>query len=112
MATIRIKVSDTDIQNMLSSYILYGQSLVGEKSSIPDIPASEVPFKGGYLEFSDPEQPKKPLMRLDYKACLKGLSIMAKKSPYQFSEFIKGDYDAITADTWLQCALLHDVVYG
>lgn len=49
---------------------------------------------------------------IDLMRLLRGFEIMAEKSPYQFSEFMADNPDAITADVWFQCVVLGDVVYG
>lgn len=41
-----------------------------------------------------------------------GFKLMAKNSPDHFSDFMSGNYDAITADVFLQYAALKEVVYG
>lgn len=42
----------------------------------------------------------------------RGLEIMAQKSPYQFGMLLSDDADAITADVFLQCCLLGDIVFA
>jgi len=42
----------------------------------------------------------------------KGLQLMANKYPDHFSDVITENMDAITADVWLHCALLGEMVYG
>lgn len=42
----------------------------------------------------------------------RGLHLMAAKAPRQFGEFLADDADAITADVFLQCAVLGDIIYG
>lgn len=41
-----------------------------------------------------------------------GLERMAKQHPKHFADFISEDYDVITADVFLQCAVLKEVIYG
>lgn len=42
----------------------------------------------------------------------RGLTVMAKKYPKHFADFLTENDDADTADVFLQCALLGEVVYG
>lgn len=41
-----------------------------------------------------------------------GLSIMAKKYPGHFIDFIKENYDQTTGDVFLQCCLFKKVIYS
>ena len=50
--------------------------------------------------------------QLNLKALKKGLEIWAKDCPYHFNNFITEDDDAITADTFFQCAVFGEVIYG
>lgn len=73
-----------------------------------DLPMTD----GGSLTISSLEEPNNPHVKLDRKACLKGLSIMAKRYPRHFADFMSENDDSITADVFLQCALYQDVIYG
>ena len=42
----------------------------------------------------------------------KGIEIMSKKYDRHFKNFIEENDDAITADVFLQCCLLGEIVYG
>lgn len=50
--------------------------------------------------------------KLNEENLLIGLKVMAQKYPYHFSNFISENADGITADVFLQCSVLGDVVYG
>jgi hypothetical protein len=50
--------------------------------------------------------------RLDRAAVERGLKLMAAKHPRHWADFISENDDATTADVFLQCALLGEVVYG
>lgn len=41
-----------------------------------------------------------------------GLNLMAREYPQHFGDFIGENEDAVTADVFLQCVALKDVVYG
>lgn len=124
MAKIRITVSDKRIEDLLVNATEGGSNYwymiekyrypVGNNSKTPklEFPHCQLPFHGGAIVFSSLEEPKRPHVTLDYKACLKGLSIMAKKFPQHFGDWLSENDDATTADVWLQCALYHDVIYG
>ena len=49
---------------------------------------------------------------LNLQKIKKGLTIMAKKYPSHFADFIKEDYDNETGDVFLQCCLFGKVIYG
>ena len=53
-----------------------------------------------------------PQLRLDRAAIDRGLVILAAKYPHHFADFLKQDADVITADAFVQCALLGDMVYA
>ena len=68
-------------------------------------------FEGDAVEIVDNEN-KEKIYTLNTKAVKKGLTVMAKKFPKHFADFLNGDYDADTSDCFLQCALFGDVIYG
>jgi hypothetical protein len=49
---------------------------------------------------------------VDQAAIAKGLEVMARKYPSHFADMVGETDDAITADVFLQCVTLGDVVYG
>ena len=49
---------------------------------------------------------------LDRAAMVKGLGVMAAKYPVHFHDMMQENDDAITADVFLQCCLLGDVIFG
>ena len=49
---------------------------------------------------------------LNLRAVTRGVQIMAQKYPHHFKAFVDEDDDATTADVFLQCAVLGDVIYG
>ena len=52
------------------------------------------------------------LFRKIPKAVLTGLTIMAEKYPKHWADFLEEDGDNDTADVFIQCCVLGDVVYG
>ena len=42
----------------------------------------------------------------------RGLTLMAKKEPSHFANFLKGDFDQTTGDIFLQFCLLGEIVYS
>lgn len=42
----------------------------------------------------------------------KGLTVMAKKYPEHFADFIKEEYDQTTGDVFLQCCLFNEIIYS
>ncbi len=49
---------------------------------------------------------------VDVEKLCKGFGIMAAKEPKHFADVLAEDFDAITADVFLQCVALGEVVYG
>jgi len=73
----------------------------------------EYPFIEGValiLEVNDEDDPK-PLT-LDRDALIRGLRIMAEKYPREFHDFLTENDDAGTGDTFLQCCLFGEAIYG
>lgn len=66
---------------------------------------------GGMIALHDSEQDGK-YYEVNYKVIKKGLTVMAKKYPQTFADFINGDYDLYTGDTFLQCCLFGEEIYG
>jgi hypothetical protein len=56
------------------------------------------------------EDPK--TYRLDRKAIEKGLKVFQEKCPRHFADFMADNTDANTGDSFLQCVLFGDVIYG
>jgi len=38
--------------------------------------------------------------------------VLEEKFPKHFSDAVEEDFDATTADCWLQCCLFGDVIFG
>jgi hypothetical protein len=66
---------------------------------------------GGWVRFEDRLDGNKQ-HTLDLEAIKKGLQIMANLYPWHFKDLITDNHDAITADVFLQCCLLGEIVYG
>lgn len=66
----------------------------------------------GALIIDSIEDEEYKAMRLDLDAIKKGLQIMAEKDPQEFGNFLAEEEDGNTADVFLQCCLLGDVIYG
>jgi hypothetical protein len=75
-----------------------------------DYPMNE----GGWLKIQSLEEPEKGEFKLDRKVIEKGLQLLASSKEYahHFSDILKEDDDAITADVFLQFCLFGDVVYS
>ena len=75
-----------------------------------DFPMNE----GGALIIQDLEDghPEGQEWTLDQAALARGLQLMAQKQPRHFSDMLKEDDDAVTADVFLQLCLFGEVVYG
>jgi len=68
-------------------------------------------FNHRAIEIEDLENNRK-LYRLNLAGIKKGLTVMAKKEPRHFADFLKEDYDETTGDVFLQCCLFGEVIYG
>jgi hypothetical protein len=66
--------------------------------------------KGALIPLRDREGKKR--VTISYAKILKGEQVMAEKYPYSFADIVMGDADAVTADIWLQCAILGDHLYS
>ena len=52
------------------------------------------------------------LGRLNKITIEEGLNVMNKKYPHIFNQILNDDGDADTADVFMQCCVLKDIVYG
>ena len=78
--------------------------------SIPEFWAGE--FRVDVIEFDETGNSADRVHTLDRVAVEQGIAIMADKHPKHFADWLADDYDAITADVFLQCCVLKEVVYG
>ncbi len=73
-------------------------------------------FNGGFRillrELSDERTGKIKKRYIGPDDLRKGLSIMAQKEPKHFADMMVDNGDAITADIFLQCVALGEVIYG
>lgn len=77
---------------------------LGYESEVNDL------CNGGFSNVFDCETRKD--IKLTLKKIEKGLRIMAVKYPIDFAGFIESNYDRDTGDTFLQCCLFGEVIYG
>jgi hypothetical protein len=124
MSKVRVNVSDERIKDLICNSLDggYGGSHYwaeikaynypdGKTKESYRFPFMELPLtQTGSIVIHDLEGNKD--YTLDRKACLKGLSIMAKDQPKFFADFMSEDDDAETGDIFLQCALFGEVIYG
>ena len=83
----------------------------GKHASTEYYPAYQVlPFVGGSLTIIDNEDGTKYC--LNSTAIADGIQLMATKYPRHWNNFIYENDDAETADVFLQCATMGDVVFG
>ena len=78
-----------------------------------DVPLDE----GGCVSFADLEEPddsadEDGLYRLDYAKVLLGIQVMKEFYPQHWEDFINENWDANTADAFLQCCVFKSVIYG
>lgn len=62
------------------------------------------------IEVRDTYSDEKFSLRWDM--IVEGSKVFANDFPLQYHEFVTENDDAVTADCWLQCVCLGDVVYG
>ena len=83
----------------------------GKHSTTEYYPAYQVlPFVGGSVTVIDNEDGTKYC--LNSAAIADGLQRMAEKYPRHWNDFVNENDDASTADVFLQCATMGDVVFG
>lgn len=63
-------------------------------------------------EFDETGEKKDKKRIITAKHIAAGLKLMAEKHGSHFGDFMNENEDAITADVFLQCVVLKDVVYG
>jgi len=78
-------------------------------------PHCDYPVQGGAvicrLQEEETDEKWNPLV-LDAAAIQRGLKIMSEKYPTQWGNFLAENEDADTGDTFIQCCLLGETVYG
>lgn len=78
-----------------------------------DYPMNEGGSVALFLRTEAPESEEgKKVYRLDRVALQKGLLILQQKYPHHFAAILSEEGDAMTGDSFLQCCLLGDIVYG
>lgn len=77
-----------------------------------EFPHLDAPFDGCAIAMKDKYGDSDTIYLLHLRSMAKGLITMAEKAPYQFSQFLGDNADAITGDCFVQCALLGSVVYA
>ncbi len=65
---------------------------------------------GHIVKFMDDESCEPAYM--NWARIESGTRLMAEQHPVHFADFMLENDDAVTADVWLQCVLLNEVVYG
>jgi len=106
-----IKLEDIkDWLNCASSGVKYwaGNALCFESETEKALTDEGVEIQD--FEEGDDLNPKIHILNL--KKIKKGLTIMAKKYPKHFADFLKEDYDNGTGDVFLQCCLFGEIIYG
>ncbi len=69
--------------------------------------------EGGALVFAlEDREPGQADCRLDLASIARGLEVMATKEPRHFADLVSENDDAETADVFVQCCVLGEVVYG
>lgn len=110
---IRSHIDIEDIKNLLDSAsrgasYWAGTGLAYESETKKALTDEGVEIQD--IEGGDDITPK--LYNLNLKKIKRGLTVMAKKEPSHFADFIKGDGDDNTGDIFLQCCLFGEVIYG
>lgn len=112
--SVRVHIKLEDIENLLysaaqgSSYWSDSEQL-GYESTVKKalLPKAE----GKIVKIVDHEdEPMAYLLNLE--KIKKGLTVMAKKEPSHFADFLQENADMITGDVFLQCCLFGEVKYS
>jgi len=75
-------------------------------------PAQIIPLFEGCSVWVNPEEDDLGPYRLDRGAIVNGLQLMAQNHPKHFADIVAENDDADTADVFLQCCLMGEVVFG
>lgn len=76
-----------------------------------EFPHIGVPFAGGTIKVSAPEDGKK-VYRLNQKALERGWALMRDRYPRHYADAMEGTDDAETGDVFLQLCLFGDIIFG
>lgn len=107
--SVRVHVKLSDIEDLLyscatgSNYWSNNADQLGYESFVKEAFEKSV-------WIADSEEDK--LHTFNLKKIKKGLTIMAKKEPKHFADFMSENSDEVTADVFLQCCLFGQVIYG
>ena len=113
--SVRNHIKLSDIANLLdsasrgASYWADSKKL-GYDSYVKSILEQEEDLE--IQDFEDSENNKPKTYILNLKKIKRGLTVMAKKEPLHFADFIKGDFDQTTGDIFLQYCLFGEVIYS
>lgn len=127
--TVEMQIAESRIQDMLingfEGGIGYWATIVEYKLpegvEKPRNAYASVPLmEGGAVILTDREKVGRggdldadaELWTLNRESMIKGLTIMAQKYPRHFANFIDENDDAETADVFIQCSVMGDIVYG
>ena len=110
---IRSHINKEDVKNLLNSAgrgasYWAGTGLAYESETEKALTEEGVEIQD--IESGNDINPK--IYVLNLKKIKRGLTVMAKKQPSDFADFIKGDGDNDTGDIFLQCCIFGEVIYG
>jgi hypothetical protein len=74
--------------------------------------ASPFAFSLVYDKEEDEEGAGKGTIVITDKDIQRGLKVMSKKCPHQFAQLVAREYDALSADCFVQCIVFGDAIYG
>ena len=89
-----------EFSNTVTSWRWYHQ--------VPFVLAGNSSYKGHELEIDSPDGK----YYLTIHKIIEGLYRMSQESPRHYQDLVDGNYDAITADVFLQYALFDKVIFG
>jgi hypothetical protein len=135
--TVKMEVSDQTIRDLLVSALEGGSNYwycisdyrFPEGVSYEDFqeggqftldeyyhPTQLIPFHEGcemvFIDVDTQDEPEREEFVLNKEALQRGLQVMADEYPKHFADATGEDWDAITADVYLQCCLFGKIVYG
>lgn len=109
---IKFEIKMSDIENLLDSASrgagYWAQSKLAYESEVKKILTGK--YDADIVDLEDEDHETTYVLNL--AKIKKGFKIMAVKEPEAFAEFLAGDGDDNTGDTFLQCALFGEVIYG
>ncbi len=109
----KIVIDDSSIKDILITAFEGGSNYWYQiNNDYTGHPADAVMKSEETLEIGDVEEDGRKLGILNREEINKGLQVMIEKYPSHFTNFINDNGDAETADVFLQCCVMGEIVFG